>query len=337
MALPTIILYAHSTNLLQNVTKYDVKGVNLDIMLRQRLVYIDECLGRAGKRHNDDGGISRTKGPGTCTRYDAVSGTHCTQGLAVIANHHVLPNRRQRRRSTQHLSPKIQIALLTRMNTNDSLITTVTTDMAAPSISPQKKHTFPGLYSHIERGSAPSTPNNHPYAIKTTSTAVLTRSNSSSGHAAQFVHAYIPTTPSRSTMQKHRYSKSDVGRATAEPRPLPIPPALESPPKKHTSLERGKASEDLLFPPLRSRRSETLPSAPAPPLPSPVKVDDLPSNPRVWTTSQLASYLMTALRVKSGDSLPLPLPIAKDIALFVKEARLNGRAFLRLNEQDFEA
>lgn len=222
------------------------------------------------------------------------------------------------------------------MNLHDSPLTTVTTDsMAAPSTSPLKKHTFPSTYQHSERGSTPSTPNNHPYAIKTTATAVLTRSNSS-GHTAQFTHVYIPTTPSRSSLQKHRYSKSDVGRIT-EPRPLPAPPSLGSPEKKHASLERSKNSEDLLFPPLRTRRSETLPSAAAPPLPSPVKIDDLPSNPRVWTTSQLASYLMTALRVKSGDSLPLALPIAKDIALFIKEARLNGRAFLRLNGHDLEA
>lgn len=220
------------------------------------------------------------------------------------------------------------------MTSNDSSLMTVTNDMAALSTSPQKKHTFPSVYQPGERGSAPSTPNNHPYAIRTTSTAVLTRSNSS-GHTAQFTHVYIPTTPSRSSMQKHRYTKSDIGRTT-EPRPLPIPPALESPQKKNSSLERSKASEDLLFPPLRTRRSETLPSVAAPPPPSPVKIDDLPSNPRVWTTSQLASYLMTALRVKSGDSLPLPLPIAKDVALFVKEARLNGRAFLRLNENDLE-
>ncbi|KAI5122724.1 hypothetical protein M0805_009809 [Coniferiporia weirii] len=181
------------------------------------------------------------------------------------------------------------------------------------------------------RGSAPSTPNQHPYAIKTTSTAILTRSNSS-GYAAHTRHAYIPITSSPSS--RHRHSKSDLSRPA--PRPLPIPPSLDIPSKDHKG-HHHTSSEDLLFPTHRARRSDTLPAVPTLPPPSPVKVDDLPSNPRAWTTSQLSSYLITALRVKSGESLPLPLPVAKDIAVFVKEARLNGRAFLRLNEQDIDS
>ncbi|THH04258.1 hypothetical protein EW145_g5655 [Phellinidium pouzarii] len=202
--------------------------------------------------------------------------------------------------------------------------------------SPQKK-SFPVFVPdghRGERGSAPSTPNQHPYAIKTTSTALLTRSNSS-GHAAHTQHAYVPTTPSPSS--KHRYTKSDITRtAVHSPRPLPMPPSLDTP-SKYLNGHNHTSSEDFLFPTHRTKRADTLPSTPALPPPSPVKVDDLPSNPRVWTASQLSSYLITALRVKSGESLPLPLPVTKDIAAFVKEARLNGRAFLRLNEQDFES
>ena len=83
----------------------------------------------------------------------------------------------------------------------------------------------------------------------------------------------------------------------------------------------------------RTKRADTLPT---PPPSSPIKLDDLPSNPKLWTTMQLASYLITALRVRSGENLPVPLAVAKDIATFVKEARLNGRLFLKLTGHDLE-
>ncbi|KAH8118167.1 hypothetical protein DFH11DRAFT_882542 [Phellopilus nigrolimitatus] len=203
--------------------------------------------------------------------------------------------------------------------------------------SPQKRP-LPIPDEHNKRGSLQSRPfpstnhGNFPYAVKTTSNGVLTRSNSS-GQTASPQHSYVPTTPSPSS--KRHFTKSDL--AQSSPRPLPIPPSLESPQKERRERHGYSSSEDFRFPSHRTRRADTLPSAPTPPPSSPVKVDDLPSNPRVWTTSQLASYLITALRVRSGEVLPLPLPVAKDVAAFVKEARLNGRAFLRLNEQDLES
>ena len=201
--------------------------------------------------------------------------------------------------------------------------------MSAASSSPERR-TFPILTPDSHRGGRGTTAstNQHPYAIKTTSTAILTRSNSS-GFVAPHQHHYIPTTPSPSP-SKHRHSKSDLSQARPSPRPLPIPPSFESP----TKPSKKSVTDDELF--TQRTRAETLPTFPNPPLPSPVKVDDLPSNPRVWTTSQLASYLVTALRVRSGSVLPLPLPVAKDVASFVKQERLTGRAFLRLNEQDLE-
>lgn len=203
---------------------------------------------------------------------------------------------------------------------------------SAVATSPEKK-SFPVVG---ERSNTSSTPNRYPYAIKTTSSAILTRSNST-GYAASHQHVYIPNTPSPGgTTAKHRHSKSDLSRPS--PRPLPIPPSLESSPTKNYKGHGYTSSEELVFPSVSVRaRADTLPSTPNPPPPSPVKVDELPSNPRVWTTSQLASYLITALRVRSGEVLPLPLQVAKDIAAFVKEARLNGRSFLRLNEQDLES
>lgn len=199
--------------------------------------------------------------------------------------------------------------------------------MSMVSSSPEKK-SFPILTPDSHRGGrgTPTSANKHPYAIKTTSTALLTRS-SSSGFVTSHQHHYMPTTPSPSP-SKHRHSKSDLARPS--PRPLPIPPSFEPPAK----LQKSVGSDDAIV--SYRVRAETLPTLPNPPLPSPVKVEDLPSNPRVWTTSQLASYLVTALRVRSGEALPLPLPVAKDVATFVRQERLTGRAFLRLNEQDLE-
>ncbi|TBU56648.1 hypothetical protein BD310DRAFT_605150 [Dichomitus squalens] len=198
-------------------------------------------------------------------------------------------------------------------------------------------------------------PNPHPYAIKTTSTGILTRSNSSGYNANATYHHYIPTSPSHNRIDSgkgHRSTKSltavpeSPGREA--PRPLPIPPELD-----HTRNRRdgsggsgGYASADEVSKASRRpRRSETLPiiPLPSPALSAPPSVDDLPENPKLWTPSQLATYLTTALRMtssgKAGEIEPIGLPalVAKDIATFVKSARIGGRTFLRLNEEDLEA
>lgn len=202
-----------------------------------------------------------------------------------------------------------------------------------PSSSPRKPvPIFIGDGGHRGERSNPTQPNRHPYAIKTTSTSLLTRSNST-GPGTHSHHFYVPTSPSPSS--KHRYTRSDASGVRSDalpssPRPLPTPPTLDLPTKslyKHTGYV---SAEDLSW---RARRAETLHT---PPPSSPIKVEDLPSNPKVWTATHLSSYLITALRVRGDDGLALPLAVAKDIAAFVKEARLNGRSFLRLTEQDIE-
>lgn len=67
-------------------------------------------------------------------------------------------------------------------------------------------------------------------------------------------------------------------------------------------------------------------------------LEDLPSNPKLWTTSQLATYLATALRVPTDDSTATSLPTqdAGEIIAFTKEANINGRIFLRLIEDDLD-
>ncbi|KAI0750173.1 hypothetical protein C8Q80DRAFT_675653 [Daedaleopsis nitida] len=197
-------------------------------------------------------------------------------------------------------------------------------------------------------------PNPHPYAIKTTSTGILTRSNSSGYNVNATHNYYIPTSPSpsRSDPAKgHRYSKSlnlvPESPSRESPRPLPIPPALDGPnTRRDGSGGSGgyvSADEVVSLPPRRPRRSSTLPVIPIPsPVLSAPSVDDLPENPKLWTPSQLAVYLTTALRMTSGgkpgeiESIGLPALVAKDIAAFVKSARIGGRTFLRLNEDDLE-
>ena len=193
------------------------------------------------------------------------------------------------------------------------------------------------------------TPNPHPYAIKTTSTGLLTRSNSSIQNTHVSRHYYVPASPTARihgeathspqrpspSRRTHRLSKSLSGADSFElpnARPLPTPPPH---PSTLPSYEPPANSEQWTTP-KRSKRAETLPITTPDLDVTPVKLEDLPTNPKLWTPSQLSSYLTTALRVRSGETMSLPLPVARDIATFVKESKINGRLFLRLCEQDFD-
>lgn len=192
------------------------------------------------------------------------------------------------------------------------------------------------------------TPNPHPYAIKTTTTGLLTRSNSSSQNIQVTRHYYVPPSPTakkhegsdvqsshspQSFKRTHRLSKSLNGVDSFQSpskRPLPSPPPHPSIlPSYEPSASPGKWST-----PRKPKHPDT-PSSILPVLDlTPVKLEDLPTNPKLWTPSQLSSYLTTSLRVRSGEAMSLPLPVARDIATFVKESKINGRLFLRLCEQD---
>lgn len=162
-------------------------------------------------------------------------------------------------------------------------------------------------------------PNPHPYAIKTTSSGLLTRSNSTSQNTQASRHYYVPPSPTQEQTRRPRTHRLSKSLTNAAPRPLPTPPdhisTLQSPPEGLSWLTPRSDSVEI----------------------SHIKLEDLPSNPKVWTPSQLSSYLATALRVQSGETLSLPLSVARDVAAFVKESKINGRIFLRLCEQDLEA
>ncbi|KAF9042668.1 hypothetical protein BDZ89DRAFT_1156218 [Hymenopellis radicata] len=173
-------------------------------------------------------------------------------------------------------------------------------------------------------------PNPHPYNIKTSSSGVLSRSNSNASQSGGG-HHYVPSpspSPSRAnkkmTGHGHRYSRS---LSSDGPRPLPIPPQSPS----EDVFAESPASSDS---PRRARRADTLPTPPGGVQQRLPALDELPSNPKAWTPSQLSLYLSTTLRVRSRETLQLPAPVAQDIANFVRESKISGRSFLRMKEDD---
>lgn len=149
-------------------------------------------------------------------------------------------------------------------------------------------------------------PNPHPYPIKTTSTALLTRSNTSP-HASQSAgrHYYVPpASPSRSDSTRseagsvptgsskggHRYSRSLTSNLPAS---LPVPP---SPTRSLNSLDLDLDCDQRTPPPRLVYRSDSIIcSSDLPPTPY-----ELPSNPKTWSCAELSIYLGTALRSQSG-------------------------------------
>ncbi|KAF8799060.1 hypothetical protein BYT27DRAFT_7176555 [Phlegmacium glaucopus] len=160
-------------------------------------------------------------------------------------------------------------------------------------------------------------PNPHPYAIKTTSTALLSRNSSSSTPST--AHNYIPpSSPSPSPTQtgfggerrysRHRYSRS----LTSElPRPLPAPPSATAP------------GDDDDTPRRRVQRTYSLPQE-----------IEIPEDPKRWTPAEVSMYLTANLNAGGGHDLPTP--VARDIATFVRDKKITGKSFLRLNEVDLE-
>ncbi|KAF5359660.1 hypothetical protein D9756_002896 [Leucocoprinus leucothites] len=203
---------------------------------------------------------------------------------------------------------------------------------ASPYPSPASSSTslvFPKTSSPT-KGDSRSNP--HPYAIKTTSTGILTRSNST--HSTTSSHRFVPSSPSKPKASHprhsggHKYSRSLNQEL---PRPLPVPPNF---PSSASPTKTEFEPQDVPILGRRERRSDTLPSLSQPNLlESSTVADELPEDPRVWTPSQLSTHLTSSLRVTSGDIPPL---VAQDMATFVRTEKINGRKFLRLTEGDLD-
>ncbi|OJA08275.1 hypothetical protein AZE42_03781 [Rhizopogon vesiculosus] len=189
------------------------------------------------------------------------------------------------------------------------MTSTTVSPSPSPTLFPSKKH--PTIL-----------PNAHPYAIKTTSSAVLSRSNSSPHSASSVKHHYVPPSPTR-PRHRHTSSASSVeGAEIAQPPPLPVPPSI-SPTRASFTLDEGKSR--------RLRRAETLPPTSAVPIlnDNAVVVDNkLPRNPKQWSADDLASYITTSLQ--TGGELDTE---DKGLVLHaIKEKTITGRDFLRLTD-----
>ena len=173
-------------------------------------------------------------------------------------------------------------------------------------------------------------PNPHPYAIKTTHTGILSRSNSS-GHNTHSRYFYTPPpgTPSHSPTKpapeyrSHRHSASLTSEL-----PSPLPSPLASP----AHSQRGQSEDDVS---LRRQRADTLPTYLANiDAVSTEPEEDLPRNPKTWMPSQLSVYLTAALQVRSGARLPER--VARDITSWVRREAVTGRTFLRWTDEDLK-
>ncbi|KAG5650244.1 hypothetical protein H0H81_000197 [Sphagnurus paluster] len=151
-------------------------------------------------------------------------------------------------------------------------------------------------------------PNAHPYAIKTTSTGILSRSATTSSSTSHSYNHYVPLPPQSPTKvthgthaergSRHRYSRS----LTEEnmPRPLPVPP--EELYQQQQQQQQQNANGHV------RTRAETLPG----------QLSEPGANPKLWTPEQLAVNV-------------------PEIADFVRENEITGRAFLRFDEGVLDA
>ncbi|KAF8442045.1 hypothetical protein L210DRAFT_3191081 [Boletus edulis BED1] len=195
----------------------------------------------------------------------------------------------------------------------------------------------------------PIQPNAHPYAIKTTSSALLSRSNSSPHSAHHTRHHYIPPPPPRvptGVMARHRHSSSlssveggvhDVNGMHNIPAPLPAPqPNVAALPDSISRADEPKLSH-------RVRRAETMPSSAIKPVNDRFSHDQesrpelyagLPSNPKQWNTDELITYLETSFKLcndTNGDKGDSSLV---GILECVRARGLTGRELLRLTDAD---
>ncbi|KAH7341754.1 hypothetical protein B0J17DRAFT_647769 [Rhizoctonia solani] len=154
--------------------------------------------------------------------------------------------------------------------------------------------------------------------------------------------AAVVTSPSapnlrrHSQSREHRHSKSMNLKETPPPLPLPTE-ALDT--GYMSNNEYSDNRTEAVIRQWRMKRSETDPGLSGRSVEKRETLPSLPDNPRIWTPSQLAQYLLTALRFKgnkSSEGVSVPKPVAQDIANFVVKHKLNGRVFLRLQDRDIE-
>ena len=120
--------------------------------------------------------------------------------------------------------------------------------------------------SHTPQRPPKHTPNPHPYSIKTTSTALLTRSNSScSQNGGRYYYMPLARPASRSGSVSGEDGESDSGISgeyqrkgkeykytkslTSAPSPLPIPPSPSASPSSHIRARYSDSTTKSEFTP----------------------------------------------------------------------------------------
>ncbi|KDN50447.1 hypothetical protein RSAG8_00945, partial [Rhizoctonia solani AG-8 WAC10335] len=127
----------------------------------------------------------------------------------------------------------------------------------------------------------------------------------------------VVTSPSAPGLQRHLQSRGHMHsksmNSNGAPPPLPLPTDV-SDTGYMSNNEYSDNRTEAVIRQWRMKRSQTDPvlfgksAEMREPLPS------LPDNPRIWTPSQLAQYLLTALRFKSLEAVSVPKKVAQDIA-----------------------
>ncbi|KAL4062173.1 hypothetical protein V8B97DRAFT_1868212 [Scleroderma yunnanense] len=174
-------------------------------------------------------------------------------------------------------------------------------------------------------------PNAHPYPIKTTSSAVLSWSNSSPHSVQSVKHYYVPPSPTRRCRghSSREMSNSESANDVPYPPPLPTPPTFFSGSPTRSSFRSTEISGTL-----QRRRADTLPPSATNPF---MDMDnhsilngDLPSNPQQWTTEQLVTYLSASLHTCRDSDISR----IDDMLDWVRKRGFTGREWLQLTDTD---
>ncbi|KAF8554017.1 hypothetical protein OG21DRAFT_1463222 [Imleria badia] len=207
----------------------------------------------------------------------------------------------------------------------------------------------------------PIQPNAHPYAVKTTSTALLSRSNTTPHSAHHTKHHYVPSPPSRiltGTRVRHRHSSSlssveaevcNVNGVRTIPEPLPTPPSIVVASPDNPSVPLWRADEPKFS--HQVKRVETMPSSATEPITENHSYDQkhefshdqdiraelyagLPPNPKQWNTGELTTYLETSFKSGSNSDGDKADSSLMNILECVRTRGFTGREILRLTDAD---
>nr|XP_031863581.1 uncharacterized protein CI109_000833 [Kwoniella shandongensis]KAA5530653.1 hypothetical protein CI109_000833 [Kwoniella shandongensis] len=189
-----------------------------------------------------------------------------------------------------------------------------------PSASPSTPITSPSK-------SKSNTPNYHPYLIHTTSSSILTRSNSSPAQPLSAINGGHRSSRSMSSLNYVLEGGSGGGGPSnqtggkSEEQKLREKEdrrrSMDSPSRIRPGVKRSGTLPDFL---VREKGRD-----------KGKKELELPLNPKQWTPSELAQYLASTLRTggPDGTGQTLPAPLVKDIESWVLAQRVSGREFMR--------